>query len=56
MKKLVVILCVAIMISLLFVGTMYKDVNTDYLRIHIRANSNYDIDISDCVFGLLKTA
>ena len=44
MKKVWVILSVIIMLGILIVGTTYKDVNKDYLRIHIRANSNLEID------------
>lgn len=44
MKKIWVVLSVIIMGVILIIGTMYKEVNTEYLRIHIRANSNLEVD------------
>ena len=44
MKKVWAILAIIIMGVLLVVGTTYKEVNTQYLRIHIRANSNLQVD------------
>jgi len=44
MKKVIVIVSVIAMVVLLIFGTTYKQVNKDYLRIHIRANSNTQID------------
>lgn len=59
MKKIgVVVSCLIIMILVLF-GTTYKQVNRDYLRIHIRANSNAEVDqlikykIKDAVVNVL---
>lgn len=44
MKSLWVGLTILIMAGLLVIGTTYKEVNTEYLRIHIRANSNTEVD------------
>ena len=44
MKKVWVVLAVIIMGVLVIIGTTYKEVNTEYLRIHIRANSNLEVD------------
>lgn len=44
MKKVWVILSVILMVAILIIGTTYKEVNTEYLRIHIRANSNLEVD------------
>lgn len=44
MRKLAVILSVIFALVIVFVGTTYKEVNKDYLRIHIRANSNSEQD------------
>lgn len=44
MKKVWAIFAIIIMGVLLVVGTTYKEVNTQYLRIHIRANSNLQVD------------
>ncbi|MBE7075376.1 MAG: hypothetical protein E7376_05305 [Clostridiales bacterium] len=44
MKKIGIIVSVVLIGILLIFGTTYKEVNTEYLRIHIRANSNLEID------------
>lgn len=44
MKKLIVIIAGLVAIAVLFLGTLYKEVDTNYLRIHIRANSNAQVD------------
>ena len=44
MKKIGVILSVIIMVIIVIFGTTYKQINKDYLRIHIRANSNAEVD------------
>jgi len=44
MKSLWVGLTILIMAGLLVIGTTYKEVNTEYLSIHIRANSNSEAD------------
>lgn len=44
MGKFWAILAVFVMVIILIFGTTYKQVNTEYLRIHIRANSNSQID------------
>lgn len=44
MKKLIIILSVIFSIFIIIAGTTYKEVNTDYLRIHIRAHSNAEVD------------
>lgn len=44
MKKLTCLGAVVLMALIVIFGTTYKEVNTEYLRIHIRANSNLDID------------
>lgn len=44
MKSLWAIISVLVMVGLLIFGTTYKEVNTEYLRIHIRANSNAEVD------------
>lgn len=44
MKKVgVIVACFAILLIVIF-GTTYRDVNKEYLRIHIRANSNLQVD------------
>lgn len=44
MKKVgVIVACFAILLIVIF-GTTYKEVNKEYLRIHIRANSNLQVD------------
>lgn len=44
MKKIAVVVSVVAMILIVILGTTYKQVDTNYLRIHIRANSNLEID------------
>ena len=44
MKKTWVILSAVLMALILIIGTTYKEVNKEYLRIHIRANSNLEVD------------
>ena len=44
MKKIWVVLSAIVIVVILIVGTSYKEVNKDYLRIHIRANSNLEVD------------
>ena len=44
MKKIGVILSIIIIALMVVFGTTYKEVNKEYLRIHIRANSNAEID------------
>ena len=44
MKKVIVLISVIIMGVIVVLGTTYKQVNTNYLRIHIRANSNLECD------------
>lgn len=44
MKYLWVLISVVVMAALLVFGTTYKEVDTSYLRIHIRANSNLEVD------------
>lgn len=44
MKKFGIIIGLLLFAVVLIFGTTYKQVNTDYLRIHIRANSNAEVD------------
>lgn len=44
MKKVCVLLSILLMGAILVFGTTYRDVNKEYLRIHIRANSNESVD------------
>ena len=44
MKTAWAIISILIMGVLLIVGSTYKQINTEYLRIHIRANSNLEVD------------
>lgn len=44
MKKLAVLGAVIIILLVIIFGTTYTEVNTEYLRIHIRANSNLEVD------------
>lgn len=44
MKKILVIISTLVLLFLILIGTTYKDVNKQYLRIHIRANSNLQVD------------
>ena len=44
MKKIWFIFAIIVMVSVIILGTTYKEVNTEYLRIHIRGNSNLEID------------
>lgn len=44
MKKLGVVISIIAILLIVIVGTTYKQVNKDYLRIHIRANSNAEVD------------
>ena len=44
MKKIGVIISVIVIVLIVILGTTYKEVNKDYLRIHIRANSNAEVD------------
>lgn len=44
MKKVGIIVCSLVLVLFVVLGTTYKQVNTDYLRIHIRANSNAEVD------------
>lgn len=44
MKKIGIIFSSLIIMLLIILGTTYKQVNKDYLRIHIRANSNAEVD------------
>jgi len=44
MKKFCVILSIVAIFVMLIFGTTYKQTNKDYLRIHIRANSNAQVD------------
>ncbi|MBQ7885061.1 MAG: stage II sporulation protein R [Clostridia bacterium] len=44
MKKLAVLGAVIIIVLVIILGTTYKQTSTDYLRIHIRANSNLEVD------------
>lgn len=44
MKKICVAISVLVLGIILIFGTTYKEVNKDYLRIHIRANSNAEVD------------
>ena len=44
MKSFLTGLACLSLIALIFCGTIYKDVNKEYLRIHIRANSNEAVD------------
>lgn len=44
MKKLGIILSCLIIVIIILFGTTYKQTNKDYLRIHIRANSNAEVD------------
>ncbi len=59
MKKIGVIVSCLIVLVLVLFGTTYKQVNRDYLRIHIRANSNAEVDqlikykIKDAVVNVL---
>jgi len=44
MKKTIIILSIIFIAIILFAGTLYKNIDKSYLRIHIRANSNTQID------------
>ena len=44
MKKLAVLGAVVVIAIIVIFGTTYTQVNTEYLRIHIRANSNLQVD------------
>lgn len=44
MKKIGTIISIIAILLIIVVGTTYKQVNKDYLRIHIRANSNAEVD------------
>lgn len=44
MKKIGIVISIIIVTLIIILGTTYKEVNKDYLRIHIRANSNAEID------------
>lgn len=44
MKKLAVLGAVIVIALIVILGTTYKEVNKEYLRIHIRANSNLEVD------------
>jgi len=44
MKKLAIIVSVIFIIAIVILGSMYKETNKDYLRIHVRANSNAEVD------------
>ncbi len=44
MKKIAVVLASLVLLVLIIFGTTYKEVNKDYLRVHIRANSNAEVD------------
>ena len=44
MKKLAVLGAVVVIALIVILGTTYKEINTEYLRIHIRANSNLEVD------------
>ena len=44
MKSLLTILAVVVIGVVAIFGTSYKEVNSEYLRIHIRANSNLEVD------------
>lgn len=44
MKKLLIFGVVVLMVVIVIFGSSYKQTNSEYLRIHIRANSNAEID------------
>lgn len=44
MKKIGIILSVMVIVLIVILGTTYREVNKEYLRIHIRANSNAEVD------------
>lgn len=44
MKKIGVVISIVVILLIVILGTTYKQVNKDYLRIHIRANSNAEVD------------
>lgn len=44
MKKIAVVLSIIVMLVVIIFGTTYKQVDKEYLRIHIRANSNLQTD------------
>lgn len=44
MKKFLVVVAGLLLLVLIFSGSVYRDVNKEYLRIHIRANSNTPVD------------
>lgn len=44
MKTVWAVLAGILVVAILIFGTTYKEVNTEYLRVHIRANSNLEVD------------
>ena len=44
MKKVLIIISVFIIFAIILIGTTYRQIDTNYLRIHIRANSNAEVD------------